>query len=296
MLRPMTIDRDRRLAAVHARERARFEERTRRSAELTARARPLMPDGVPMAWMAGLYDHRPVHVAHGEGCRFTDVDGNTYVDFNQADLGASCGFAPPAVVAAVAERAARGMQFLLPVEEGIEAADCSPAATTCPAGSSPCRPPAPTPRRSGSPVTAPGDRSSCFGGHYHGHLDDTLVTGDERHGAPGLLGLNPRAAADTRLVPFNDLDALERVLAREDVAAVDHRAGAHERRRRAARRRLPRGRARGHARARDAARSSTRPTPRRSPTAGSPARGDSSPTSSRWGRASAAGSRSARTG
>ena len=59
-----------------------------------------------------------------------------------------------------------------------------------------------------------------FRGHYHGHLDDTLVTGDERSARPELLGVNPRAAADTRVVGFNDADALERVLAGGDVAAV----------------------------------------------------------------------------
>jgi len=223
MLHPMTttaIDRTR-LREVHARERVRFEERTRRSAALTARARPLMPDGVPMAWMAGLYDHGPVHVAHGEGCRFTDVDGNTYIDFNQADLAASCGFAPPAVVAAVAERAARGMQFLLPVEEGIEAArllavryDLPGWQFTLSASGANAEAIRLARHRTGRPIVV------VFDGHYHGHLDDTLVTGDEQHGAPGLLGLNPRAAADTRLVAFNDLDALERVLAGEDVAAV----------------------------------------------------------------------------
>ena len=69
------------------------------------------------------------------------------------------------------------------------------------------------------------------------------MTGDERHGAPGLLGLNPRAAADTRLVPFNDLDALERVLAAEDVAAVVTEPALTNVGVGATRRRLPRGRA-----------------------------------------------------
>jgi glutamate-1-semialdehyde 2,1-aminomutase len=210
-----------RLREVHSRERTRFAQRTRRSAELTKRARPLMPDGVPMAWMAGLYAHGPVHVADGEGCRFTDVDGNRYLDFNQADLSASCGFAPPAVLEAIAERAARGLQFLLPVEEGIEAArlladryGLSGWQFTLSASGANAEAIRLARHRTGRPLIA------VFGGHYHGHLDDTLVTGDEDHGAPGLLGLNARAAADTRLVPFNDLDALERVLAREDVAAV----------------------------------------------------------------------------
>src|SRR5918997_526863 len=116
------IDRDR-LAALRAREDAAFAERTRRSAELLARARRSMPDGVPMAWMAGLYGHPPVFVAYASGCRFTDADGNEYVDFNLADLSATAGFAPPPVLDAAADRAARGLGFLLPVAEAIVAAE-----------------------------------------------------------------------------------------------------------------------------------------------------------------------------
>jgi glutamate-1-semialdehyde 2,1-aminomutase len=216
----IAIDRER-LAAVRAREQELFDRRTRRSAELTARARRRFPDAVPMAWMAGLYDHAPVWVEDGHGCRFTDVDGNVYVDFNQADLSASCGFAPAPVVAAVAERSARGMQFLLPVAEGLEAAELLAERYGLPAWQ--------------FTLTASGANAEAirlarhrtgrslivvFGGHYHGHIDDTLVTGDERGARPELLGVNPRAAADTRIVGFNDLAALERVLAGGDVAAV----------------------------------------------------------------------------
>jgi glutamate-1-semialdehyde 2,1-aminomutase len=174
-----------------------------------------------MAWMAGLYDHAPIYVAHGDGCRFTDADGHGYVDFNQADLSASCGFAPPSVLDAIAERAARGLQFLLPVEEGIEAAELLAERYGLPAWQF---------TLSASGANAEAIRLArhrtghelivVFGGHYHGHLDDTLVAGDEEHGRPELLGLNARAAADTRIVPFNDLAALERVLVRGGVAAA----------------------------------------------------------------------------
>jgi glutamate-1-semialdehyde 2,1-aminomutase len=217
---PATIDRDR-LAAVRAHEEKAFDGRTRRSAELAERARRSMPDGVPMAWMAGLYDHGPLFVAHGEGCRFTDVDGNSYLDFNQADLSASCGFAPPAVVEAIAERAARGLQFLLPVEEAIEVAELLAARYALPAWQF-------TLAASGANAEAirlARHRTGrqlivVFGGHYHGHIDDTLVEGDENAARPELAGVNPRATADTRIVPFNDLQTLERVLAGDDVAAV----------------------------------------------------------------------------
>jgi glutamate-1-semialdehyde aminotransferase len=216
----MTIDRER-LAAVRVREQEEFDRRTRRSAELTARARGRLPDGVPMAWMAGLYDHAPIWVAHGAGCRFTDVDGNEYADFNQADLSASCGFTPAPVVAAIAERAARGLQFLLPVEEGLEAAELLAERYGLPAWQF-------TLAASGANAEAirlarhRTDREQIvvFGGHYHGHIDDTLVAGDEHGTHPELLGVNPHAAEDTRVVPFNDLEALERVLAGGRVAAV----------------------------------------------------------------------------
>jgi glutamate-1-semialdehyde 2,1-aminomutase len=216
----MPIDRDG-LDALHARESAAFARRTARSGEHLARARERMPDGVPMAWMAGLYDHRPIVVAHGAGCRFTDLDGNEYLDFNQADLSATCGFAPPAVLAAIAERAPRGLQFLLPVEEALAAADLLAERYALPAWQF-------TLSASGAnqeAIRLARHRTArqlivVFGGHYHGHLDDTLVDGDADGARPGNLGLNPRAAADTRIVPFNDADALARVLARDDVAAV----------------------------------------------------------------------------
>ena len=108
-----------------------------------------------MAWMAGLYDHAPLWVERGDGCRFTDVDGNEYVDFNQADLSASCGFAPPAVLAAIAERAARGMQFLLPVAEALEAADLLAERYGLPAWQFTLSASGATPRRSGLRATAP---------------------------------------------------------------------------------------------------------------------------------------------
>src|SRR5215213_9404559 len=194
------IDRER-LASIRAREQPEFDRRTRRSAALAERARRHLPDGVPMAWMAGLYGHRPLFVAHGDGCRFTDVDGNAYVDFNQADLSASCGFAPPAVLDAIAERAARGLQFLLPVEEAITAAELLAERYGLPGWQF---------TLSASGANAEAIRLArhrtgrtllvVFGGHYHGHLDDTLVTGDETSAQPELLGLNPRAAAETRVV------------------------------------------------------------------------------------------------
>ena len=230
----MPIDRDR-LEALHARESDAFERRTRARASIS----PAPAGGCPTAcrwpgWPGSSTTGRSSS-PRGAGCRFTDLDGNEYLDFNQADLSASCGFAPAPVLEAIAERAARGLQFLLPVEEALAAAEllaerfALPAwqftlsASGANAGGHPARPPPDRPR---------GDR----------RLRRPLPRAPRRHarggrrgrGASGQLGVNPRAAVDTRIVPFNDAEALARVLARGGRGG-DHGAGAHERRGRAAR-------------------------------------------------------------
>src|SRR6201998_4774110 len=111
-----------RIGELHAAEVARFREARPRSRAMIARARAHMPNGMPMAWMA-YHDAQPVYIDRGQGAGFTDVDGFGYVDFNASDMAMFCGHANPAIVAAVAERAARSTQFLLPTEESVTVAE-----------------------------------------------------------------------------------------------------------------------------------------------------------------------------
>ena len=37
-----------------------------------------MPLGVPLSWMAWLFDHPPIYVEYADGAWFTDVDGHRY--------------------------------------------------------------------------------------------------------------------------------------------------------------------------------------------------------------------------
>ena len=114
---------------------------------------------------------------------------------------------------AIAERAARELLFLLPVEEGIEAAELLAERYGLPAWQF-------TLAASGANAEAirlarhrtGRERLVVFRGHYHGHLDDTLVTGDERSGRPELLGVNPMPPRH-RIVGSTSRGA-ERVLAR----------------------------------------------------------------------------------
>src|SRR5262245_693460 len=107
---------------IHDRELAQFIGSRPRTMDLLERARRHLPNGVPMLWMA-TDNEVPVYIDYSEGAGFTDVDGRRYLDVNVADMSMFCGYAVPAIVDAIAERARRGTQFLLPTREAIEVAE-----------------------------------------------------------------------------------------------------------------------------------------------------------------------------
>jgi glutamate-1-semialdehyde 2,1-aminomutase len=210
-----------RLHAVRAREDALFRSRIPRSLELAVRARRSMPNGVPMAWMAGLYRHPPLFVVDGSGAWFRDVDGHTYLDMNQADLSMNCGYGSPPIITAGSERLRQGSQFLLPTEDAIVVSELLAERFGVPfwqytlSASS-----ANTEALRLARVATGRDRIVVFQGAYHGHLDDTLVERAGTTTVPGLLGTSAQVAQRTRVVPFNRPDALVAALAPGDVAAV----------------------------------------------------------------------------
>jgi glutamate-1-semialdehyde 2,1-aminomutase len=217
---PETIDRAR-LRDLSERERGKLLERTQDSQAYFDRARAVMPRGVPSSFQAA--DPRPIYLSHGEGSRVWDVDGNEYVDFHNG-FGVMCvGHAHPAIVRAVAERAARGSHFAAPTEGSIVVAE-------------------ELKRRFGLPqwrFTNSGTESTMdavhlsraftgrdlilkIEGSYHGHHDAVMVSVRpplDQLGERGVAGSipfgagHPHAVSElTRAIPFNDADVLERVL------------------------------------------------------------------------------------
>src|SRR4051812_28041688 len=221
------IDRDR-VNALMERERARLRERTARSGEYFARASAVMPGGVPSQFQRN--DPWPVYLENGSGARVWDVDGNEYVDFHNG-FGVMCvGHANPVVAAAVKARMDEGTHFAAPTEGSIVVAE-------------------ELRRRWGLPhwrFTNSGTESTLdaihlargftgrpgivkIEGSYHGHHDAVMVSvkpppdamGDRAHPNPVPYGLGyaPGTVEHTRVVPFNDADALAAVLD-GDVAGV----------------------------------------------------------------------------
>jgi glutamate-1-semialdehyde 2,1-aminomutase len=215
-----TIDKEK-LAELTKKQMELFEQRTQRSRDYFQRASKVMPNGVPSSFQAN--DPWPVYIEKGEGTSVWDVDGNSYVDFHNG-FGVMCiGHANPDVGAAVKARVDQGTHFAAPTEGSINVAE-------------------ELVKRFGLPqwrFTNSGTESTMdavhlargatgrdgllkIEGSYHGHHDAVMVSvypelealGDRDDPVSVPYGAGyPRAITDlTGSVPFNDADALEKVL------------------------------------------------------------------------------------
>jgi glutamate-1-semialdehyde 2,1-aminomutase len=209
------------LSRIWQREEAAFRARIPISLALGSAARAAMPNGVPMAWMAGFYRTPPPWVSHGQGPTFTDVDGNAYVDFNVGDMSTVLGYAHPRLTEVIAGQAARGVQMFLPVRSAL--AVCEQLRLRFRLPSWQFTTSASTANNEALRIArvATGRQGVLmFGGKYHGMLDETLWSDDGAGPVPEALGVGYAAPADLAVVDFNDLGAVERTLSQGRTAAV----------------------------------------------------------------------------
>jgi len=216
------VDRSR-LEGLVARELEQFAEANPCSQDLFERARGTLLGGVPMSWMARWAGGFPLFLGEASGARIVDADGHEYVDLCLGDTGAMAGHSPAATVAAVAEQAARGVTTMLPSEDAISAAEeltrrfglrgwqFTLSATDANRFSI----------RLAREITER-PKILVFDYCYHGTVDETFATldGDRVVARPGNVGPPVDVALTTKVVQWNDADALERALALGDVACV----------------------------------------------------------------------------
>jgi glutamate-1-semialdehyde 2,1-aminomutase len=209
------------VAELKEREDAAFAAMRPRSLKLWESGQAVMPNGVPMSWLRTSYDHPPLFIESATGSRLRDVDGHEYADFNIADMSMFTGYGPPAVVEAVSRQVGLGSQYLLPTEDSIWVAgelgrryglplwQFTLAATS-----------ANTEVIRVARALTGREKVLFFDGKYHGHFDDVLVEVEDGALVPEEAGLPHDVTSRTRVVPFNDVDALERALADREVAVV----------------------------------------------------------------------------
>jgi glutamate-1-semialdehyde 2,1-aminomutase len=205
-------------------ELERFAREHPRSRELSQRARRSLLAGVPMHWMVRWAGGFPVYATDALGARFRDVDGHEYVDLCLGDTGAMTGHSPEPTVRAVRERVARGITLMLPSEDALWVGEeltrrfglarWQFALTATDANRFAIR--------LARAITGR-PRILVYNWCYHGTVDETVATLDD-HGEvverEGSLGPPVPPAETTRVVEWNDVDALESALAQGDVACV----------------------------------------------------------------------------
>lgn len=212
-----------RVADMLARERNQFAARTPCSRSLADETAQHWLNGVPMHWMIDWGTPYPLFIAEARGVTLTDADGHAYVDFCLGDTGAMFGHSPHAVAAAIHQQAERGLTTMLPSPDAAVVGRALAAhfklpfwqvtATASDANRSVIRwARAATGRR----------KLLVFNGCYHGAVDDTFATleNGRARNRPGLVGEVRDVAADTVVIEFNDIPALERALAGGEIALV----------------------------------------------------------------------------
>ncbi len=169
----------------------------------------------------------PVFVRSGSGATFTDVDGNTYVDYVMSWGPLILGHAYPAVIEAVQRAATLGTSYGAPTEAESELAELViemvPSVEKvrfCSSGTEATM----SALRLARGFTGR-NRVIKFAGCYHGHGDAFLISagsGALTNGVPDSPGITPGVAADTLVVEFNDLDAVRAAFAAHpgQIAAV----------------------------------------------------------------------------
>lgn len=204
-----------------------YAKRTSGSQKANARARKVMPLGVPSSFQA--YDPYPIVVRRSEGAFMEDVDGNRYIDFDMGFGALFSGHGNPAVRAAVDVQLGNGTLFVTPCELNAVVAELLGERYGLPMWRF---------TNSGTEATMDAirvargvtgrDKIVKVEGGYHGHHDEVMISmkppldkagpAEAPIPVPSTAGITQAVLGDTIVVPYNDAEALERALANNDVA------------------------------------------------------------------------------
>jgi len=195
-----------------------FHPNSKKSALLYERAKEMIPGGVNSN--SRFIPPYPPFIERGKGSKVYDVDGNEYIDYLCGYGPLLLGHLPPRVMEAVKEQLEKGVLFGMCHELEVKVAEKIIKHVPC-AGMVKFS-------NTGTEAVLHAlriarayngrDKIIKFSGHYHG-WDNTVLAQSLYAKARGV----PRsAAAETIILPWNDLDALEKEISRhpDEISAV----------------------------------------------------------------------------
>lgn len=201
-----------------------FEEIHPKSKALYLEAKDNLLQGVPLNWMVRWMGGFPIFVNKAKGAHFTCVDGHDYVDFCLGDTGSLVGHAPELAAKSIAEQFKKGATYMLPTEDAIwngkelerrfkvKYWQFSTSATDADRFA----------LRIARRVTGR-SKILVFNWCYHGTVDETIASLSPEGkviARRGSIGYPVDPSITTKVVEWNDVDALENALKDRDVAAV----------------------------------------------------------------------------
>ena len=192
---------------------------------LYEKAKKLMPGGVNSPVRA--FKPYPFFTSYAKGSKIHDVDGNVYIDYCLAYGPLMLGHARTEVIEAVREQLEKGTTYGTPTEAEVRLAEL--VTSVVPSMEMLRLVNTGTEATMHAIRTARGytgkDKIVKFEGCYHGAHDYVLVkagSGATTFGAPTSLGVPEDTTKNTIVLPFNDIESLEKAVDqnRGEVAAV----------------------------------------------------------------------------
>ncbi len=201
---------------------------TTKSEKLFNEAKKFIPGGVNSPVRAfNSVGGNPLFIKEGKGSKFTDVDGNEYIDYIGSWGPHLFGHNPDFIIDELQSAISRGTSFGAPTEIEIKMAEL--ITELVPSIEKVRMVNSGTEATMSAVRAARGftgrDKFIKFEGCYHGHADHFLIkagSGALTLGVPTSPGVTKGNAADTLLAQFNDIESIKELVAsnKNEIAAI----------------------------------------------------------------------------